>query len=50
LKTLEQFDFDFQPCLDRRQVRKSALEQIVELAEEAAQDITIGGRFAALEL
>src|SRR5512137_2893297 len=31
LKTLEQFDFDFQPSLDRRQVRELATARFVEL-------------------
>lgn len=31
-KTLEQFDFDFQPCLDRRQVRELAGLSFVERA------------------
>jgi DNA replication protein DnaC len=32
LKTLEQFDFDFQPSLDRRQVKELATARFVELA------------------
>ncbi len=32
LKTLEQYDFDFQPSLDRRQVKELATARFVELA------------------
>jgi len=32
LKTLEQYDFDFQPSLDRRQVKELATTRFVELA------------------
>ena len=31
LKTLEQYDFDFQPSLDRRQVKELATARFVEL-------------------